>query len=112
MRPSAPPLLIFPLGLLAAAALWLASSGAARSTEPPQFWVRLAIPSIEAYNADHAHGYRGMTVTKLRRHYDARIRHLRVVRASATSYCLESVVGSAAASKTGPAGTIVDSRCR
>src|SRR5207248_8766920 len=51
--------------------------------------VRASIPGIEAYNADHATGYTGATLTKLQLSYDAGIKNVRVVRANTTSYCIE-----------------------
>ena len=52
--------------------------------------VRAAIPGIEAFNADHASGYTGATLTKLQLSYDAGIKNVRVVRANNTSYCIEN----------------------
>ena len=52
--------------------------------------VRAAVPGIEAYNADHASGYTGATLTKLQLSYDAGIKNVRVVRANNTSYCIEN----------------------
>src|SRR5438874_9826160 len=44
--------------------------------------VRAAVPGMEAFNADHASGYTGATLTKLQLSYDAGIKNVRVVRAN------------------------------
>src|SRR5436190_23179682 len=38
--------------------------------------VRAAVPGMEAYNADHATGYVGVTLTKLQQSYDAGIKNI------------------------------------
>src|SRR5205807_7713436 len=43
--------------------------------------VRAAVPGMEAYNADHASGYTGATLTKLQASYDAGIKNIKIVRA-------------------------------
>jgi hypothetical protein len=73
--------------------------------------VRAAIPALEAYNADHANGYAGATVEKLRASYDAGIKDVTLVRADRSTYCIESSVGSAVYHKEGPAGDIVEGHC-
>ena len=70
--------------------------------------VRAAIPALEAYNADHG-TYKGVTLGALRS-YDAGVSGVRIVRATATSYCLEST-GSGAFHKTGSAGEILPGAC-
>jgi hypothetical protein len=70
--------------------------------------VRAAIPALEAYNADHG-TYRGVTLGALRQ-YDMGVTGVRIVRATATSYCLEST-GSGAYHKVGAAGEIVAGAC-
>src|SRR5437870_6653396 len=42
--------------------------------------VRAAVPGIEAFNADHASGYTGATLTKLQLSYDAGIKNIKVDR--------------------------------
>jgi prepilin-type N-terminal cleavage/methylation domain-containing protein len=75
--------------------------------------VRAAVPAIEAFNADHASGYTGATLTKLQASYDAGIKDIKVVRANSTSYCLENANPPASIRwhKGGPNGAIVTGAC-
>ena len=74
--------------------------------------VRAAVPGMEAYNADHASGYTGATLTKLQLSYDAGIKNVRVVRANNTSYCIENTSpGTVTYYKGGPTGNIVKAAC-
>jgi hypothetical protein len=84
------------------------SSGSSGSSYDGQTRVRIAIPALEAYNADHS-TYKGVTLGKLRQ-YDMGVTGVRVVRATAMSYCLEST-GAGAYHKTGPAGQILPGAC-
>lgn len=72
--------------------------------------VRAVIPAIEAYYADKE-TYAGMTLERLRSTYDPTLAGVRIVRASAQTYCVESVVGGTTASKHGPAADITLSGC-
>src|SRR5881227_1629583 len=45
--------------------------------------VRAAVPGMEAYNADHATGYTGATLTKLQASYDAGIKNIKISVATA-----------------------------
>src|SRR5437763_16824363 len=49
--------------------------------------VRASIPGVEAYNADNASGYAGMTVTKLLT-YDAGIKNIKISVATVGGYCV------------------------
>ncbi len=75
--------------------------------------VRAAVPGVEAYNADHATGYTGVTLTKLQQSYDAGIKDVKVVRANTTSYCVENSNPPATIRyhKGGPNGGIVSGPC-
>ena len=74
--------------------------------------VRAAIPGVEAYYADHtATGYSGLTSAVLKASYDAGIKNVQVVRATTSSYCIQSTVGQAIYKKGGPAGDIVSGAC-
>jgi type IV pilus assembly protein PilA len=74
--------------------------------------VRAGVPGMEAYNADHASGYTGATLTKLQLSYDAGIKNIRIVRANNTSYCLENTKpGTVTYKKGGPNGDIVSGAC-
>jgi hypothetical protein len=70
--------------------------------------VRAAIPALEAYNADH-NSYKGVRLRALRQ-YDTGVTGIRIVRATARSYCLEST-GDGPYHKDGPAGNIVPGGC-
>ena len=74
--------------------------------------VRAAVPGMEAYNADHASGYTGVTLTKLQQSYDAGIKNVRVVRANNTSYCIQNTSPSTVNYfKGGPNGAITSGVC-
>jgi len=74
--------------------------------------VRAAIPGVEAYNADHASGYTGVTLTKLQQSYDAGIKDIKVVRANKTSYCVENTKpGTVTYKKGGPSADIASGTC-
>jgi type IV pilus assembly protein PilA len=69
--------------------------------------VRASIPAVEAYFADSTTGYTGMTLAVLQSSYDQGIKGIEVVSATATSYCVESVVGGKSWKKDGPGADIV-----
>src|SRR6059058_5137802 len=74
--------------------------------------VRASIPGIEAYNADHASGYTGATLTKLQLSYDAGIKNIRVVRANNTSYCIQNTTPTSVTYfKGGPSASIAKGVC-
>src|SRR5207245_4544810 len=52
--------------------------------------VRAAVPGMEAFNADHATGYKGITLTILKASYDQGIKNVKIVRANATTYCTQN----------------------
>ena len=69
--------------------------------------VRAAVPGMEAFNADHATGYTGVTLTILQNSYDQGIKNIKIVRANATTYCIENTIpGTVKYHKVGPAGDI------
>jgi hypothetical protein len=68
------------------------------------------VPAIEAWNADHASGYTGATLTKLKT-YDAGVKNIVVKSATATTYCMQSTVGSYTFMKAGPGADIVSGTC-
>src|SRR3712207_3815668 len=68
--------------------------------------VRAAVPGVETWNADHASGYTGVTVTKLQASYDSGIKNVLIFRPNNTSYCIESSVGTATYIKAGPNASI------
>ena len=72
--------------------------------------VQAAVPAIEAYNADNASGYTGATLTKLKT-YDAGVKNILVKSATATTYCMQSTVGSYTFKKAGPGADIVSGAC-
>jgi type IV pilus assembly protein PilA len=74
--------------------------------------VRAAVPGMEAFNADHASGYTGVTLTKLQQSYDAGIKNVKIVRANNTSYCIQNTSPATATySKGGPSGAIAEQPC-
>src|SRR6266516_336018 len=74
--------------------------------------VRAAVPGMEAFNADHASGYTGATLTKLQASYDAGIKNIKIVRANNTSYCIQNTTPSTVTYfKRGPNGAIASGVC-
>ena len=74
--------------------------------------VRAAVPGVEAYNADHATGYVGVTLTKLQASYDAGIKNIKISVATLGGYCLRNTVpGTATYHKSGPSGDIKTGGC-
>jgi len=73
--------------------------------------VRAAIPAVEAYNADRASGYVGMTLSALRA-YDQGVKNITILgTSSTTSYCISSTVGQKSWYKQGPGGDITTLEC-
>jgi hypothetical protein len=75
--------------------------------------VRSAVPALEAWNADHHGSYAGATMKKLRYVYDSKLdtTHIRIVRTSVNTYCVEASSGGTTARKAGPSAPIVLGRC-
>ena len=75
--------------------------------------VRAAVPGMEAFNADHATGYTGATLTKLQGSYDAGIKNIKISVANSTTYCIVNTVARARSSTTspGPSGDIKAGHC-
>jgi type IV pilus assembly protein PilA len=80
------------------------------NTSAAQANVRAAIPGIEGYAADHG-GYTGATSAVLQASYDAGIKHIVIKTATATTYCMQSTVGSATYKKAGPSADITSGAC-
>ena len=72
--------------------------------------VRASIPGLEAYYADN-NTYVGMTLAGIQSSYDAGIKNITFGTLTATSYCVQSVVGQATFNKSGPAADIVTGAC-
>ena len=76
--------------------------------------VRAAIPGIEAFNADHATGYIGITVAKIQGSYDQGIKNI-TFQSSATTitgYCVQNTSpGTATYHKSGPSSDIIQGPC-
>src|SRR3954469_22957626 len=72
--------------------------------------VRAAVPGMEAYNADHGF-YTGATSAVLQASYDAGIKHINVKAATATTYCIDSTVGTSVYKKAGPGAAITSGAC-
>src|SRR5207248_5367843 len=54
--------------------------------------VRAAVPGMEAFNADHATGYTGVTLTKLQQSYDAGIKNIKISVATLGGYCIRNTI--------------------
>src|SRR5262249_15275689 len=71
--------------------------------------VRAAVPGMEAFNADHATGYKGATLTILQQSYDQGIKNVKIVRANARPSCIENPApGTSKYHKAGPSGDIAN----
>src|SRR6187455_1879049 len=71
-----------------------------------------AVPGMEAFNADHATGYTGVTLTKLQGSYDAGIKNIKVSVANSTTYCIVNTVpGTVQYHKSGPGADIKSGSC-
>src|ERR1044072_3378082 len=69
--------------------------------------VRAAVPGMEAFNADHATGYTGVTLTKLQGSYDAGIKNIKISVANSTTYCIVNTSpGTVQYHKSGPGADI------
>ena len=74
--------------------------------------VRAAVPGMEAFNADHATGYTGVTLTKLQGSYDAGIKNIKVSVANSTTYCIVNTVpGTVKYHTSGPGADIKSGSC-
>jgi type IV pilus assembly protein PilA len=74
--------------------------------------VRAAVPGMEAYNADHATGYSGVTLTKLQASYDAGIKNIKISVATLGGYCVRNTTpGTVQYHKSGPSGDINSGYC-
>jgi prepilin-type N-terminal cleavage/methylation domain-containing protein len=74
--------------------------------------VRAAVPGMEAFNADHATGYVGVSLPKLQGSYDAGIKNVTIRAATNGGYCLENTVpGTVTYHKSGPSGDIKSGSC-
>jgi type IV pilus assembly protein PilA len=72
--------------------------------------VRAAVPGMEAFNADHGF-YTGATSAVLQASYDAGIKNILVKSATATTYCIQSTVGTSVYNKAGPGAVISSGAC-
>src|SRR5436189_6297496 len=74
--------------------------------------VRAAIPGMEAYNADHATGYTGVTTVKLQGSYDAGIKNIKISVANSTTCCIVNTVPTTVQyHKSGPSSDIKPGTC-
>ena len=80
------------------------------STSAAEANVRAAVPGMEAFAADHS-TYAGATSAILQASYDAGIKHITLKNLTATSYCIQSVVGNSTYHKSGPSADIVTGAC-
>jgi type IV pilus assembly protein PilA len=96
------------LGILLAIAIPSYLSFRARANKSAaQANVRAAVPGMEAFNADHASGYTGVTTAKLQASYDAGIKNIKISGANNTTYCIRNTVpGTVQYHKSGPGADI------
>jgi type IV pilus assembly protein PilA len=81
------------------------------NTSAAQANVRAAVPGMEAYHADHASGYVGVNLAKLKT-YDAGIKNVTIRVATNGGYCIENTVpGTVTYHKSGPSGDIASGSC-
>jgi type IV pilus assembly protein PilA len=74
--------------------------------------VRAAVPGMEAFNADHATGYTGATLTKLQASYDAGIKNIKISVANSTTYCIVNTNPTTVFyHKSGPGADIKSGHC-
>jgi type IV pilus assembly protein PilA len=74
--------------------------------------VRAAVPGMEAFNADHSTGYKGVTLTILQASYDQGIKNIVIHSANSTTYCIQNTVpGTVTYHKVGPSGDIISGTC-
>ena len=71
--------------------------------------VQSAVPAIEAWNADNG-TYAGATLTALKT-YDQGVKNILVKTANATTYCMQSTVGSYTYHKAGPGSDVTSGSC-
>ena len=87
-------------------ALVLANVSAAKAN------LRVAVPGMEAFNADHATGYTGVARTKLQQSYDSGIKNIKIVRSTSANYCVQKISpGTATYHRGGHSGKIVSGIC-
>ncbi len=98
--------------LLVVAALPAAALATTNAPFPDraQYYVRLAIPSIEAYYADEG-TYVGMTVAKLRGRYDAGVKNISIRRATKSGFCIQSTADGLTVHYEGPSGEVRTGPC-
>jgi type IV pilus assembly protein PilA len=72
--------------------------------------VRSSIPAVEAYFADN-NTYAGATLAYLQTTYDQGVKNIVIQSATATTYCVQSVVGAETFKKAGPGADIVSGTC-
>jgi type IV pilus assembly protein PilA len=99
------------IGILLAIAIpsYLSFRGRAEKSAA-QADVRASIPGVEAFYADH-NTYSNLTSAVLKASYDQGIKNVQVVRATSSSYCIESKVGQNTYKKGGPAADIASGAC-
>jgi hypothetical protein len=89
-----------------------AATAVSKPKSAAQANVRAAVPGMEAYNADHATGYTGATLTKLQGSYDAGIKNIKISVANSTTYCIVNTSpGTVQYHKSGPGADIKPGGC-
>src|SRR5207237_9278018 len=71
-----------------------------------------AVPRTFPHDALPISGYKGVTLTILQASYDQGIKNVKVVRANATTYCVQNTVpGTVSYHKVGPSCDIISGVC-
>jgi prepilin-type N-terminal cleavage/methylation domain-containing protein len=100
------------MATLLAVAVGFSSSARVRAADASaKSNIDVAVPAFNAYALENG-GYTGMTLRRLQTTYSRGIRNIRVVSASATTYCVRSTVEGRTWYKPGPSGSITTTRCR
>lgn len=72
--------------------------------------IRIAVPAIEAYQADNG-SYLGMTVSILQSTYSPGVQGIEILSADATGYCVRSTFAGRSWYKHGPGDAITTTSC-
>jgi hypothetical protein len=80
------------------------------ATGPVEALLKSSLPSIEAYKYEHG-TYVGMTAALLRATYESGLPDVVIVRATATTYCVEATSRNATAHKSGPNAPYASGPC-
>jgi prepilin-type N-terminal cleavage/methylation domain-containing protein len=72
--------------------------------------LRVAVPAVEAYHADHG-TYAGMTLAGLQAAYSPGVQGIEVLSAGGSSYCVRAVAAGRVWYRNGPTGDLTTAAC-